>query len=329
MSSRPQTRIRKKRTRRRGFWYLLRRRFAKRARPKKEIKPSDLRRRNQIRKRNAFIIKLSLLATLVVGMFVGMWKLARLERFTITNINVRGAEIINEESLKEVVVDSMKGSVALIFPRQNTFFVPMAKIESQLKNEFIAANHVNLLRKGLDELIVVVQERQPVAIFCAERVGQIGNCFFADKAGVLYRPVPHIAHSQYQTIYFEEQDEEKHELGSALLVEAEMNALSVFVEILFSNSGIKADRITLNSDRSFRINTDQGYSIVVPVKEDYTNELSRLLTALTADVFKEEISIESVREFDLRFGRKVFYKFNEGEGLTQEVGDELELEELE
>lgn len=300
----------RRRTRKRGFGYLLRRRLGIRRRPKKELKPSDLRRRNQIRRRNALVIKLSLVFVLVIGLIVGVWYLARLERFLIQKIDVRGAEVVKEEEVRALVFSEIEGNIGLLFPKKNSFFVPVKKIEKELKESSVVINRTNILRKGLDELIVVIQERQPAMIFCEDLGGSVGECYFADSGGILYRPVPHIARSQFRTIYFESKGGESL-LGESLLSERETEALFVLIDVLADKGDIETEGVVLIPEEYFRINTGEGYAVLVPIKGDYTNEVSRLFTALQADIFKEDVSLDSVNEFDLRFGRKVFYRFDE------------------
>ncbi len=324
MSRRPQKKLRRRPARRRGLLYLLRRRWSKRVANKKPLKPSDLRRRNQIRRRNALILKIILLVLLLGGFFFAVWKLARLDKFLIQKIDIRGVEVLEEEEVRGVVEEMMGGSVALFFPRQNSFFVPVSKIESKLKDDFIVVNQTNILRKGLDELVVVIQERQPVTIFCGEESEQIGECYFADKAGVMYRTVPHIARSQFPLIYFESENKEEERFGEKLLNEKQLEALSSLVEMLLKEGDIGVNKITLMTGESFRLETNKDYSIVVSVKEDYLNDVSRLLTALRADVLREDEALGIVEEFDLRYGRKVFYTIQEKEVAEPTITEYIE-----
>lgn len=320
MSRLSQNKSRAKHNRRHGSLRLFKRRRSKKPQSKKPLKPSDLRRRNQLRRRNVLIFKISLLVTLVLGSVIGLWKLARLERFSIQKIDVRGVEILKEKDVEEIVEQELEGSIALFFPRKNTFFVPRKKISTLLRERFIAVDRVNIIRKGSDELIVVVQERQPSTIFCEEAGRQIKDCYFADKSGILYRQIPHFARSQFPIIYFESTDEPT-ELGSIILSEKELGSVFALVEALPEKGDIKVSRITLRADGSIKLQTDAGYALLVSIKEDYGSDLSRFLTTLQADVFKEGVSISDVELFDLRYGRKVFYEFRKP--TTKEKPDSI------
>lgn len=342
MSRQPQKRLKKRRNKHRAFFSIFarnrqrkrraniltpktsagkprlkatRRIIQKKVLKKKPLKPFELRRRNQIRRRNGLIIRLSVALALSLALLFSVWKVARLERFTIHTIDVRGADSLEEKDISEFIFARLENTVGIFFPLKNTFFVPAKKIKNELEEEFLLINSANVLRKGFDELIVIVKERQPETIFCAENTSeenvvqgtQRGDCFFADNSGIIYKKIPHIARSQFRTIYFES-DPDQPILGSAPLGKKEIEALFDLLELLKENQ-FESERVFLAQDGSFKIQTDKGFALVVPRKENYTDELSRFLTALTADVFKEDSALENVTEFDLRFGRKVFYKF--------------------
>lgn len=322
MARRPPKKYLRRRSRRREPLYWFKRKLTKKKARRRPLKPSDLRKRNQLRQRNILIFKIVSFSILGVALIVGAWKLARLDSLTIQRIDLRGLESLSKEEVEPKVFSQLEGNVAGFFPRKNTFFISKRKIKNQLEKDFIVLNSVKVIRKGTDELTVIVKEREPALIFCAikgdTKETSVNECFFADESGFLFKAIPHLNSSPLYTIYFESEDEKTEEveeesregwLGQTILNKKETEALTILTEFLDKES-IKVTRITLRNNNSVYLETNQGYSVIFPLKKDYTDEVARFLAALRSDVFKEKHSLRDVYEFDLRYGRKVFYRFH-------------------
>ncbi|MDZ7725972.1 MAG: hypothetical protein U5L75_00070 [Candidatus Campbellbacteria bacterium] len=297
---------------------------------KSTLKPSDLRRRKEIRRRNVLIFKTVFTTILLLGIVALLYFGLRLDAVNIHAVDIRGVESLDEEKVRESVFDELEGNRLYLFPNSNTFSLPVRKIESTLSEEFLRAEDINVLRKGFDELIVVINEREPAVVFCAERSGSSESgseeeCFLADNSGVIYTEAVNGTWDQFEVIRFNNEDSSG-ALGGVLIEEEVLNALLEFSENL-NEEGIGANGMIILEDESIEMITESGYSILVNRKTDYSDDMIRLFSALDAEVFDNKISLEEVYEFDLRFGRKIFYRYGEESSVEESAEDPIEVEE--
>jgi len=317
MSRRPKKNLRKKKPTRGLFRFSSTRRSKEmnmRAREKPVLKPSDLRKRKLIKKRNLLLGKVFIIFFSFFCIVLLFWFGLHAEWLTIQKIDVRNKGEISSEKIETFIFDTLKDTPSALFPQTNIFFAPTGSLEKSLTEKFIRIKHVDILRKGLKELIVVVEERSPAIIFCENTTLQknehySGDCFFASNDGTIYSIAPYMPRSGLETIYFAP-PEDGEVLGTMPLTEREIQALHTLSETLESKD-ILVTKIRLVDSETIELDTDKTYSLLVPIKDDYTDELERFFSALGADIFKEERPLKDVYQFDLRFGRKVFYKYNE------------------
>lgn len=281
---------------------------------KPPLKPSDLRKRRQLKKRNSLLIKIAIIIFLALCLLLSLWIVLRAEGMRIQRIDVRNKGVLAAEDIEEHIVDAMKASGTALFPGNNTLFIPITEVESSLKETFLRIGEVNILRKGFSELIVVVEERSPELIYCEysdipEGEHYSGDCYFADPSGMVYSTAPYIPRSEFKIIFFSAIPSEEI-IGETPLESGELLGLNTLVETLETEE-IGVTSIHLVDQETLEIETGETYSLLVAVKGDYTDELERFFSALKADIFDEEMSLENVYEFDLRFGRKVFYRYTE------------------
>lgn len=297
----------------RSFRLTKRRKAGPRAvRQKPVLKPSDLRKRKRLRQRNIFIAKLTLIVVLILGSVIGLWFVARAESFTIQNVDIRNKGTVKNELIEKHVLEIIERDKGAFFPTNNTFFLSIGALEKSLEETFLKVERAHIIRKGFDELIVVVEERSPELIYCnssasGERTQR--TCYFADDSGIVYADAPYIPRSELDTVYLS-REEPAVILGTTPLSKSEILALGILIDTLQSR-GVETEDVHLLDDEALRVETDESYSLVVAIDDDYTDELERFFSALEADVFDSERSITDVYEFDLRFGRKVFYKFHD------------------
>jgi len=287
---------------------------------KPPLKPSDLRKRRQLKKRNSLLIKIAIIVFLALCLLLSLWIVLRAEGMRIQRIDVRNKGVLAAEDIEEHIVEAMSANGTALFPGNNTLFIPITEIESSLKETFLRIGEVNILRKGFSELIVVVEERSPELIYCeysdvSEGEHYSGDCYFADQSGMVYSTAPYIPRSEFKIIFFSAIPPEEI-IGETPLESDELSGLTTLVETLEAEE-IGVTSIHLVDQETLEIETGETYSLLVAVKDDYTDDLERFFSALKADIFDEEMSLENVYEFELRFGRKVFYRYNESGGDTE------------
>jgi hypothetical protein len=302
---------------RKSFFSFLRLKRAKgtrRAKEKITLKPSDLRKRKFLKKRNRLLSFSISLAILAFALIFALWYVTHAEGLTIQTIDVRNGGRTSAEEIEVFVKESLEEGGDRFFPRTNSFFVPIRELERSLADSFIRVERTNILRKGLDELIVVVEERSPAYIFCEDNDTllngrYIGECFFADVSGVIYSHAPYLPKSEFLIVYLPAPSEGEY-FGNIPLTDEELAELTNLVEVL-EREDIGVGRVRLVDEDTIEVGTDEPFSLLLEIDNDYTDELERFFSALDAEVFDEGQSLEDVYQFDLRFGSKIFYRYYE------------------
>jgi hypothetical protein len=291
---------------------LKRRRIPK---EKKVLRPSDLRKRRGERRKRRIAVRLFLLFFLVTALAGGGWFVVNSDALTIQRVDVRNEDSENAEEIERFVFKSLEEGSHSFFPRTNTFFVHIRELEKSVADSSIRIERVNILRKGFDELIVVVEERKPAYIYCEKNESLLsdrysGECFFADTSGIVYSRAPYLPRSDFKIVYLTPLIADEL-YGSQPLIENEIESLNEMLEILESED-IQAEKIYLSSDeKTLEVQTNESYSLLFAIDDDYTDELERFFSALGAEIFDDGRTLRDVYQFDLRFGRKVFYRYNE------------------
>lgn len=305
-----------------GFFSFLRPRGGRRSRAPKErvvLKPSDLRKRKFLKKRNRLLSFFIGLAVLIFALIFALWYVAHAESLTIQTIDVRSGGRTSTEEIEALVRGALEEGAGSFFPTTNSFFVPIRRIEQSLADSFVRIERANVLRKGLDELIVVIEERSPAFIFCEDNDTlsngrYIGECFFADASGTIYSPAPYLPKSEFLIVYLRPVAEGDY-FGNVPLSAEELSELTELTEVL-KREELGVGTIRLVDEETIEVGTGESFSLLLEIDDDYTDELERLFSALEAEIFDEGQSLRDVYQFDLRFGKKIFYRYYD------EVSDE-------
>ncbi|MEX0933304.1 MAG: hypothetical protein WDZ74_00980 [Candidatus Paceibacterota bacterium] len=300
-----------------GVFSFLRRKKSQKARVTKErvtLKPSDLRRRKFVKKRNRLLTFFIGLAILISTLVFALWYFAHSESLTIRTIDIRNDGRTNTEEIEALVRETLEEGKNRFFPTTNSIFVPIRKLEQSLADSFVRIERANVLRKGFDELIVVIEERAPAYIYCEDndtlQNGRyVGECFFADVTGVIYSRAPYLPKSEFLIIYLQPLTDDDY-FGNIPLAPEELFELVELTEIL-KREDLGVGVIRLIDEKTLDVGTGKSFSLLLEIDDDYTDELERLFSALEAKIFEEGRTLRDVYQFDLRFGRKVFYRYNE------------------
>lgn len=277
------------------------------------LKRTDLRARKTARRRRKFFTLLVLTAVLIASLVVLLWFLLHAERFVVSVVSVRGTDENSAKEIRELVFKRIREREDEFFPSTNIFLAPIGDIEREIEKEHTRVKTATILRKGFAELIVLIEEREPFVLYCEENASlqdgrYSGNCFFADREGLVYLAAPHLKHPEMTLIYFPPLVFEDIMLTRPLSKE-ELDALLSLVDAL-NREGIESEGIHIVSEDTLKINTGEGYSLLISVDDDYADEFERFLSVLGSEALRGGV-LERIYQFDLRFGRKIFYRYRD------------------
>lgn len=137
------------------------------------------------RRRRARIMVGALGALLLVGVLVGAVFALNSASLRMSEIEVTGAGYTREDLVRQVVSDELSGAFVWVIPKDSALVYPRGDIERAIATTFPAVHRVDLKRKSLTALSVVITERIPDARWCqVEESGE--RCFLLDPEGRVF-----------------------------------------------------------------------------------------------------------------------------------------------
>ncbi len=288
-----------------------------------------LRKSREIQRRRfrRLMIFWGIVFALVMGLLIFLIH----QRFVLVqNIVVKNNELTATEDIEKTAYEIMNGSYGFIIPKRSIFFVPTTLIEKTLAERFPRFDEVAVSRSGPTSLTISVHERRADMVWCVETASQASStasssfksdCYFLDPTGLV------IAHAPYFTsgIFFEIYSEPLAEpLGKQPLDQASLGNIHELARILpealraLPNSPYYPDSIHVKGDE-YVVNVASRSVAYAPwelrlnSRQPAVDTMTNLRSVLSADAFKEDYAKYkgAIAYVDLRFGKKVFYKFRE------------------
>ena len=272
----------------------------------------ELKKKRQRRTKNKIIIIASCLFLLVVGsIFLFRWP-----RVNIQTIEINGNKVINPGALMDVVNYDLKGDYALVFPKTNFLIYPEKKIKLDLMTEFKRLSSVQLSIKNINTLEVTVTERDGKYIWCGDMFTAQSDCYFMDSNGYIFDKAPDFSGDIYFKFFGSIQANETNPVGLVFLP-GTFSKLLKFENSLFE-MGLKpyALQAAANGDMTFYLSpnnpTAPSPQIIFSSTADYDTLANDLESALQAEPLQSEFAknYDSLNYIDLRYGSKIYYKFN-------------------
>lgn len=210
--------------------------------------------------------------------------------FKVKNIDVKGANLIDGEKVKKVVIFALN-------EEPNIFLYNSKNIEDKIKENFPLISEVHIQKGIPDTMRIMIFERKPVVVW------QTGNKkYLVDKDGVAYleadannsKDLPIIVDSQNIPV----------RVSSKILSRMFLDFIRAMVEKFTPRSNLKIKEIKI-SETTFDLTivTTEGYAIYFDTTRDVETELDdlrRVLNHLQGTKPKEYI--------DLRVEGWAYYK---------------------
>ena len=257
-------------------------------------------------RRRAFLGKTLIFLFGFLVVFGFLIYISRLPRLNIDNIIVVGNKVVETEAIKEVAEKELAGDYFFVFPKTNIFLYPKNKLEYDLLNEFKRIKDVSFLVEDRKMLRMVVSERTPKYLWCDGIVMSPSvpeNCYFMDEGGFIFDEAPYFSGEVYFKFY-----------GTASLLEKSFENLISFKKTL-EGMGLRPAVLSIQENRDVRIflSTSTGPEIIFKVDSDFQKVTENLEAALTTEPLQSDFKnkYSSLLYIDLRFGNKVYFKFNE------------------
>ncbi|MBI1971487.1 MAG: FtsQ-type POTRA domain-containing protein [Candidatus Wildermuthbacteria bacterium] len=196
----------------------------------------------------------------------------------IKEVQVRGAESVDPEKIA--------GFAWSVIPR-SILLVNTQKLQEGIEKMFPEIDNAKIRRAFSRKLIVQVQERKKVAVWCTDE--SVQNCFAIDRKGVAFRR--------------ENPSNELLVFSQDALEPALLSALFEFKE----GSGLRLDSVSVLSGSQLRLTTSEGWNIFMNPEENIGWQLAKLKAVLEKKIPPEQR--KNLEYIDLRFGDQAYIKY--------------------
>ena len=278
------------------------------------------------------------------GLLLGAWT-THLPEGTIANISVIGSSALLEEGVRSYVEEAIGGNYLGLFSRANVLIYPRRSIEEGLLDFFPNFLSASVSISDFPSIQVAIKEREPRYLWCGsfsleegvsgESASSTGagevredkkpdapsqkNCYFVDSDGVIFMVAPDFSGLVYfefngpsSGVAFRESSKSEFPLGYYLLPKGELEHVIAFKDYL-NGLGIKSERAHVLENGDINLVLLNGVKIFWNRAQIAQTLLKNLDAAFGANIFSKNDLIRensSLEYLDLRFDRKVYYRFN-------------------
>jgi len=285
---------------------------------KKYRKPYRIKKKKSLFKNRFFWI-----AILVLIIFGGIFYLVCFSSiFQIKDIKISGNSAFAEASVdkQKILFDEIQKIIEerisqkiLFLPSKSIFLANLNQINEPLLERFPQIDEVNLKRRLPSTLIVEIQERLPLGVWCedlpsspSENLGGQGeNCFYIDREGIIFEENP----PKEEFIIKSEELISQGFLGEKVIEKTLLESIFEIQRKLKESLKINIEEIIILEKEKINAKTSEGWEIYF----DPTGNIDWQLTKLSL-VLEKEIPPERRKDLeyiDLRFGNFAPYKYRE------------------
>lgn len=216
--------------------------------------------------------------------------------FQIKEVEISGNQKVSSENIKSSVEINLPRKI-LLSNSKSIFLIDLKKVEESILRKFPQVNRVNFDRDFPSKLIILIEEKKPVAIL---EKGE--DSYFLDQEGVIFEKVlekrawliikdPNLN----QDIGLGEGVIERGKLSQILEIQSELKELKIEISLA-----------EIVNQQRVNVRTLEGWDIYFNLEDDISRQVFNLDLVL-----KEKISSEqrgNLEYVDLRFGNQVYYK---------------------
>ncbi len=269
-------------------------------------KPYRVKRKKSILKNRFFLF--GFLILIIIGIITYFATFASI--FQIKEIQISGNQKVQRENLENLIWRKIDRKI-FIFPTKSIFLTNFQEIKKNLLETFPKISQINLKRKFPDILILKIQEREPLFVFCKPRSEReisllrgknSSPCFYLDKEGVIFEEV---SGNGEQFLIIKDVRSQEARLGKKVIEEKLLGDIRKIV-LELRETEIFIEEFTLFEEK-IEVKTLQDFEVYFNQKEDISSQIQNLSLVL-----EEEIPLpnrENLEYIDLRFGNRVYYKY--------------------
>jgi cell division septal protein FtsQ len=271
------------------------------------------------RKHRAVLNKILLSLLGLLAIFILLAYFSHFDSLNINEIQIVGNKTVDAEAIKTVVKQQVAGKYLWFFPKTNILFYPQNSIRNELQDKFKRLKDISFSIKNNKVLEVSLSERVAKYTWCGADLpptdAENQKCYFLDEDGYVFDEAPYFSGEVYFKFYGLENINTNNPLGSYFFKQNFKQLIS-FKDILVS-IGLKPATLDITDDGDIEIFLSRGSSsttgpkIIFKTDADFQNVAENLEAALVTEPLQSKFKnkYSSLLYIDLRFGNKVYYKF--------------------
>jgi len=256
-------------------------------------KPYRLKKKKSILKSRFFWLTI-----LILIIFGGIFYLIFFyPLFQIKEIEISGNQKIFKENLENFLKEKINQNFLFFSSTKSIFLINFSQIKKELFKNFPQIDEINLKRKFPNSIVLQINEKKPVAIFCKE------ECFFIDEEGIIFES------TLIEPNFFILKKEIKGEiiLGQEVIKKEQISKILEIDSKLKNELKILTKEILVVSEERFNVKNLENWQIYFNFKENLDWQLTKLRTVLEKEIPHEKR--KNLEYIDLRFGNFAPYKY--------------------
>lgn len=262
---------------------------------------------HKIRPRKPLLLKLWFWMTVlgIVIIFSSVYFLLFYSGLQVKNVLISGNQKIKTADLQGAFLGKIPKKLASMGPIQissnSIFLVDKKALATGILNNFPAIEKISIIKKFPETLLVDVQERQAVGIYCSNS----GKYFFVDNFGVIFEELQNIPEGMFIVRQAVEQKEAF--AGENVISQNLINFISTIEKNISDNLKIKIKEAMVTSPIRLDVKTNENWYIFFNIQEGGAEAQLAKLNALLASEIGPDAR-KKLEYIDLRFKDRAYYK---------------------
>ena len=252
---------------------------------------------------------------------LGLSLASRINRLNIKEIKVSGNNIIESKDIENVVKEQISGHYLWLFPKTNFLIYPKQKIIKILSSKYKRLDNISISVNNFETLYISVSEYKGEYLYCGLLIPALRSnlsddkCYFVDSYGYIFDEAPYFSGNVYFKFYGDLGLNNGNPAGLYFMKDN-------FKKIIqFKNTiekiSLKPTAFWIDNNKkegNFALSGEPGMSprITFKIDGDYQKLAENLQASISSEPLRTDIKMKfsTLRYLDLRFGNKVYYKFN-------------------
>ncbi len=258
------------------------------------------------KRRKKFLIRFALGVLLLLVIFGEICFISKTEILKIQEVKIFNSSSVPDQDIKGVVENVLRENYMYFISKSNFLLVPKGEIEETVLKNFIKIDDVKVFLLNKDILAVEVKEREVKAKWCSDDLSTTSDCFFLDKNGLLFAPVPELFGNSI--INFQGKLNGQEKLGSIYDSKIPFKDLLFFCDSLIKSS-FPVTRL-ISMDEYYEIVLKGGATIYFDDKQELNKTLGNINSLVDSKTIETSSEyLNKLNHLDLRYGNKVHFDF--------------------